>query len=189
METAFLIMIVLLSLFAMLGMYDGFYLHIFKYELYAHQESRNEHLIHTIRGILFPIILYSCYIATSPGWFYFGMLILLIDVIITIIDAYMEKDSRTFMGGLPRWEYIIHLLVNGFHFASIAVFAVIKVKMTSTGITLVDNFDSVGNYAMFQWLVENLIPGAILMAALHIAVAIPTTATHWNNVRRRVSCC
>lgn len=189
MEISFVIMIVLLSLFAILGMYDGFYLHIFKYELYAHRESRNEHLTHTIRGILFPIILYSCYIATSPAWFYFGMLVLLIDIIVTIVDAYMEKDSRTFMGGLPRWEYIIHLLVNGFHFASIAVFMVIKVRMTPMGITLVDNFDSVGNYAMFQWLVVNLIPGAILMAVLHIVVAISTTATYWTNLRRKITCC
>lgn len=33
------------------------------------------------------------------------------------------KDSRAFMGGLPRWEYIVHLLGNGFHFAAIAVFS------------------------------------------------------------------
>jgi len=189
METAFLLMIILLCLFAILGMYDGFYLHIFKYELYGHAESISEHLTHTIRAILFPIILYSCYIAKSPSWFYFGLIVLLIDIFVTVVDAYMEKDSRSFMGGLPRWEYIVHLLVNGFHFASIAVFVVIKVRMTSTGLTLVDNFDSIGNYALFQWLVVNLIPGAILMAVLHVMVAIPPTAAYWNHLRRRITCC
>jgi hypothetical protein len=187
METAFIIMIVLLSLFAILGMYDGFYLHIYKYRLYDHKESRNEHLTHTVRGILFPIVLYCCYLTSSPAWFFAGLSILALDIIVTVMDAYLEKDSRTFMGGLPRWEYIIHLLVNGFHFASIAVFIVIKIRMANEGITLINDFSGIKSYPAFIWLVKNLIPGAIVMGILHILVSVPATAVYWNNFRSKLS--
>lgn len=187
MEIAFITMIVLLSLFAILGMYDGFYLHIYKYRLYDHKESRNEHLTHTVRGILFPVILYCCYLTSSPGWFFAGLAVLGLDIIVTVVDAYMESDSRTFMGGLPRGEYIIHLLVNGFHFAAIAVFIVIKVRMTNDGITLMSDFSQVESYPVFIWLVKNLIPGAIIMAILHILVYVPSTARYWNVIRAKLS--
>jgi len=189
MEIAFITMIVLLTLFALLGMYDGFYLHILKYRLYEHEESRREHLTHTIRGILFPGILYCCYLASGDVWFFAGLALLTIDVVVTVIDAYMEKDSRTFMGGLPRGEYIIHLLVNGFHFAAIAVFVVIKVRMTNNTFVLHNDFDSVESHPAFIWLVENLIPGAILMAVLHVMVATPKGALYWNHLRNKIACC
>lgn len=187
MESAFIIMVILLCSFAVLGVYDGFYLHIYKYRLYEHKESKGEHLTHTVRGILFPLILYCCYLTSSPAWFFAGLGILALDVIVTIVDAYIEKDSRAFMGGLPRWEYVIHLLVNGFHFASIAVFLVIKIRMTATGITLVNQFDHTRAYTVFIELVKYLIPGAIAIALLHIAVSIPFTAYYWNAFRARLS--
>lgn len=187
MEIAFITMIILLSLFALLGMYDGFYLHIWKYRLYDHKESRNEHLTHTVRGALFPVILYCCYLTSSPAWFFAGLAILGLDIIVTVMDAYMEKDSRTFMGGLPRWEYIIHLLVNGFHFAAIAVFIVIKVRMTQEGISLVNDFTGIKCYPAFIWLVKNLIPGAIIMAILHILVYVPSGAYYWNALLSKLS--
>jgi len=189
MEIAFYTMIVLLTLFAILALYDGFYLHIFKYKLFNQPESGGEHLTHTIRSILFPIILFSCYLTSSDFWFFVGLIFLVIDVLVTVADAYLEKDSRTFMGGLPRWEYIIHLLVNGLHFASIAVFIVIKVRLDGHGFTLLNDFSSVQNYDTFIWLVRNLIPGSIVMAVLHIAVAIPITAGYWNTIRNKISCC
>jgi hypothetical protein len=187
METGFVTLIVLLSLFAILGMYDGFYLHIFKFELYAHQESRAEHIAHTIRGVLFPVILYLCYLTSTRAGFYAGLVVLALDIVVTVVDAYMEKDSRSFMGGLPRWEYIVHLLVNGFHFASISVFVVIKVRLTESGVILVDDFSAVRSYAPFIWLVKNLIPGAVLMAVLHVVVVFPATAVYWNALRKRIT--
>lgn len=179
-------MIILLSLFAALGVYDGFYLHIYKYRLYEHKESKGEHLTHTIRGIFFPLILYCCYLTSSPEWFFAGLTILVLDIIVTVMDAYMEKDSRSFMGGLPRWEYIIHLLVNGFHFASIAVFLVIKIRMTAAGIILVNDFHQARSYATFIELVRYLIPGAVALGVLHIMVSVPMTASYWNIVRARL---
>jgi hypothetical protein len=189
MEIAFLVAIVLLVLFAILGMYDGFYLHIFKYKLYQHAESKGEHITHTIRALLFPAILYFLYLRNDAFGFYLGLIFLGIDVAVTIIDAYVEKDSRTFMGGLPRGEYIIHLLVNGFHFAAIAVFLLIKIRLSDSGFTLINNHETIPFYNSFIWLVENLIPGAIVMALIHLFVAIPPLAKYWNHYRSKISCC
>lgn len=111
-----LITTTLLVLFAILAIFDGFYLHIFKYQLHNHSESKFEHLTHTLRAILFPLIVYYLFIKQDGSTsFFIGILFVILDLLILAIDAYVEKDSRVFMGGLPRWEYILHLFVNGFH--------------------------------------------------------------------------
>ena len=71
MEIALLTAGVSLTLFAILAFYDGFVLHIFKYRLYRHPESRMEHLTHTIRAVLFPFIAFFLFIRTAApvfGW-------------------------------------------------------------------------------------------------------------------------
>jgi hypothetical protein len=190
MEIAFTIAIILLTLFALLGLYDGFYLHIFKYKLYGHQESRTEHIMHTIRGILFPAILYFLYLKNDcTTSFYIGIFLVLLDIIVLGIDAFVEKDSRAFMGGLPRWEYIVHLFVNGFHFASIAVFLIIKLSLVNGIVNFRTDFSNVGNYPLFIALVTNLIPGGILMSVLHIMVLFPKTKKPWDKLRNKITCC
>lgn len=190
MEIAFTLAIVLLTLFALLGLYDGFYLHIFKYKLYAHPESRTEHLMHTIRGVLFPAILYFLYLRSDCiACFYVGMVLVLLDIITLGIDAFVEKDSRAFMDGLPRWEYIVHLFVNGFHFASIAVFLIIKLSFDNNAVHFRTDFASASNYPAFIWLVKNLIPGAILMCLIHIMVLFPSTSKYWDRLRNKITCC
>ena len=130
MEVAFIISSVLIVLFALLALYDGFYLHILKYKLHTNPESKNEHLTHTVRAILFPCILYFLFLnQDSDISFYIGMFIVVVDSIVLGTDAFLEENSRQFMGGLPRWEYILHLFVNGFHFSSIAVFLSVKLKL------------------------------------------------------------
>jgi uncharacterized membrane protein len=189
MEIAFTLSMILLILFALLGLYDGFYLHIFKYALHNHLESRTEHIMHTLRAILFPAILYFLYLKNDSMSFYIGISLVLIDILILGIDAFVEKDSRAFMGGLPRWEYIIHLFVNGFHFAAIAVFLVIKLQVGEIDLQLRTDFTSVSNYTSFIWLVKNLIPGGIFMAFLHLFVLFPKTEQYWFRLRNKITCC
>lgn len=105
------------------------------------------------------------------------------------VDAFIEKDSREFMGGLPRWEYILHLFVNGFHFASIAVFLSIKVNVKNDKIAILSNFDQYQNYQIFDAIVINLLPGAILIALLHLFLCIPKTRYVWDNLRAKIQCC
>ena len=190
METAIIITTVLLLLFSVLALYDEFYLHILKYKLHNNSESKTEHYTHTIRAILFPLIL--CFLFSNQDCnisFVIGLIIVTLDILVMAIDAFIEKDSREFMGGLPRWEYILHLFVNGFHFASIAVFLSIKLSYENNQMAILSNIVQYQNYKIFHTIVINLLPGAILIALVHLLLCIPETRTHWNNLRNKIQCC
>jgi hypothetical protein len=190
MEIAFVILSILLVLFALLALYDGFYLHIFKYQLQNQVQSKNEHLTHTIRAVLFPAIVYFLFLKQDCTIsFYLGLAFVCIDLAVLSIDAYIEKDSRAFMGGLPRWEYILHLFVNGFHFAAVAIFMSLKLQLTKEGITIISNFYGYQNFYIFKLIALNILPGAILIGLVHILVIIPKTVVVWNKWREKISCC
>lgn len=188
MEIAFIISIVLLIAYSLLALFDGVFLHLYKYRLYEHKESKFEHLTHTVRAVLFTGILIALFINIEDNrWFLYGIALVVADIITLVIDAYVEKDSRSFMGGLPRWEYIIHLLVNGFHFASIAVFLVIKINLDGNGVTLADNFQQVESFHIFRAIAVNLLFGAVLISLLHILVYVPKFNFYFNKLK--LKCC
>jgi hypothetical protein len=190
MAMSFIILSILLLLFAILAVYDGFYLHIFKYQLHNHVESRFEHITHTIRAIFFPAILIFLFIKQDCNTsFFIAITVILLDIIVLGMDAFSETDSRKFMGGLPRWEYILHLFVNGFHFATIALFLAIKIKIDDNGWSLIQNFEGVKYHDTFVFIAKNLLPGAVLIAILHIFTLFSTTKIYWNTLRARVACC
>lgn len=190
MELAFIILTILLCLFALLAIYDGFYLHILKFELHRQKESQMEHLTHSLRALIFPAMVYFLFVLQdSSTGFYMGVFLILADLIILGLDAYMEKDSRLFMGGLPRWEYILHLFVNGFHFATIAVFLAVKIDLSETGLVLVHNFYGVKYFSLFQGVAINLIPGGVLMGLLHFLLIFPLSANLLNGLRDKLNCC
>lgn len=173
---ALLISTILLAAFAVLAIIDGFYLHIVKYQLHKHQESRFEHLMHTVRAVLFPLIVYFLFVVQdSQISFILGISFVALDILVLGLDAFVEKDSRVFMGGLPRWEYILHLFVNGFHFASIAVFLALKLDFVDNGIALIPDLSNLPNFSLFQMLAQNLIPGAVLLALVHIFTSVYST--------------
>lgn len=185
MEATIFLIIVSFLLFVILGLYDGFYLHIWKYQLYNHKESRFEHLAHTIRSILFPLLVYFLFLNNNSLFYFFiGLSIIILDLIVLAVDAYSEKESRTFMGGLPRGEYILHLFTNGFHFATIFL-------VLSTQISLQEEISfsprslatSEGSYS---FIFTNALPGAIIMAILHLLLAIPYTRKKLDSYRKIV---
>ncbi len=182
MEIGFTIATLMLLLFGLLATFDGVYLHLFKYRLYRHKESRFEHITHTIRALLFPFILYFLFLQQTTAAFYAGITFVILDLITLGVDAFVEKDSRAFMGGLPRWEYIIHLFVNGFHFASIAVFLALKLDIGTEGISFRHGFPGVKAFEQFAWLAGQLIPGALLFGVLHVVVMFPKPAALWERL-------
>ncbi len=189
MEIAFITAVLLLAVFVLLALFDGLYLHLIRYKLFMHPESRNEHLSHTIRAILFPVILAFLYLGTTDTAFYIGLAVVALDILVLGADAYMEKDSRSFMGGLPRWEYILHLMVNGFHFASIAVYIVIKLRLQPNGIHVVHDFSNLPQYQLFTTIVKQLIPGGILMAMLHLFLLFPKPVHYYRLLTSKLKCC
>ena len=174
MEFAFVLITVLLVLYALLGLIDGVYLHLFKYRLHEHPQSKLEHLTHTVRAFLFSGILITLFINIDTNQFvHLGLSLVILDIIVLLVDAYAEKDSRAFMGGLPRWEYILHLLINGFHFAAIAVYLILKINFSNDGVLLITYFENTESYAVFKVIAVNLLPGALLIGLLHLLVYSP----------------
>jgi len=185
MEIIYYLSATFLILFMLLATYDGLYLHLWKYELFKRKESVFEHKTHTIRAILFPLIVWLLFINKDDISFYLGLLFIVIDLITLGIDAYSEKESRQFMNGLPKWEYIIHLFSNGFHFSAIALFLGTKIKVSEVGISLNKTITTSNATELMDFISAQIIPGAIIMALLHLLLIFPKGIKIWNKIK----CC
>ena len=190
MEILFVLATICLLFFMILATYDGFYLHIFKYGLFNHKESQFEHKTHTVRAVLFPLIVWALFINEGNlSLFLFGVVLVLLDLIVLAIDAYSEKESRSFMGGLPKWEYIIHLFSNAFHFAAIILVLALKINITDTGLVFVNEFAYSYAQELFTFVSINVIPGAIILALLHFILLLKGPQLIWNTYRNKITCC
>ncbi len=180
---------VCLLLFAGIGMVDGLYLHLWRFRLHEHAESRYEHRIHAIRALLFPLILLFVFDPQSQGaMLWVGAALTLADMVTLGVDALSEGDSRAFMGGLPKWEYVIHLFANGFHFASIALaLAARPLGMWAWQPDLTIAGDHGARFVSF--VAANVLPGAVVLAILHVALLNRRIAGLWRQVQGRVVCC
>lgn len=189
METLLVIAAICLILFIILATYDGFYLHIFKYGLFNYPESTFEHKTHTLRAILFPLIIY-CLIINEHNrpLFLVGIGFVLLDLIVLGIDAHAEGESRKFMGGLPKWEYIIHLFSNAFHFAVIVLVLAIKINIGNETI-LINVITQSWGKELFMFISINLVPGAVILALLHFLLLLKVPRELWNNYRSKITCC
>ena len=189
MEILYYLIIICLIGFMIIATYDGLYLHLWKYELFKRNESKFEHKTHTVRAVLFPLILWFLFINEDSISFWFGISLFIIDLIILGIDAFSEKDSRKSIGGLPRWEYILHLFSNAFHFSAIILVLALKIKISPTGLIFVNEFVNSPAKELFTFVSLNVIPGAIILAVLHFALMVKGPQTIWNTYRTKITCC
>jgi len=190
MEILFYLATACLVLFMILATYDGFYLHIFKYSLFDRAESFFEHKTHTVRAVLFPLIVWFLFInETSSAGFLVGIALVFLDLIVLGIDAYSEKESRSFMGGLPKWEYIIHLFSNAFHFSAIALVLALKLEVVNAGLVFVNSLPASTAHEIFTFVSVNVIPGAIVLALLHFILMLEKPKLIWNTYRTKIKCC
>lgn len=190
MDILFYLATACLVLFMILATYDGFYLHIFKYKLFDREESLFEHKTHTARAVLFPLIVWLLLInETNFILFLAGIAFVVIDLIVLGIDAYYEQESRSFMGGLPKWEYIIHLFANAFHFSAIVIALAIRLEISDNSILFVDTVVASTAHDVFQIVAVNLIPGAVILALLHFILMMKRPKTIWTHYRTKITCC
>lgn len=190
MEILFYLATSCLILFMVLATYDGFYLHIFKYALFNRQESIFEHKTHTIRAALFPLIVWLLFInETSFIGFLTGITFVSIDLIVLGIDAYSEKESRSFMGGLPKWEYIVHLFSNAFHFSTIILVLAIKLTVSESSVIFVGHIAASQAKDLFLFTSINVLLGAVILAMLHFLLLARKPQLIWNSYRTKITCC
>lgn len=183
MEFGFLICTVLLAGFALLGMVDGVYLHLARYQLHLHPESRWEHITHTLRALFFPGMLYWLFAGQGEVAFGIGLALVLLDLVVTLVDTLLEKGSRAFMGGLPHWEYVLHVFANGLHFAVVASYLVMRVRRDASGFFLADLTDT-AHADLFASMALNLLPGAVLVGMLHVMLLHGRVAAVWGRWTR-----
>ncbi|MFK8036856.1 MAG: hypothetical protein AB8B74_01095 [Crocinitomicaceae bacterium] len=189
MEILYYLTSMCLLVFMILATYDGLYLHIWKFGLFSKRESVFEHKTHTIRAILFPLIIWFLFIRIDDLSFWIGIGLVVIDLITLGIDAYSENDSRKALGGLPKWEYILHLFANGFHFAAILLMLATKIKITDFGFLLIQPSGESFGQQMVDFISVNIIPGAIALGLLHLLLLIPKVQEVWFKYRSKVVCC
>lgn len=157
-----------LLLFAVLSLLDGVYLHLIVYKLPENPESKLEHLTHTLRAIFFlPIILTIFYWNLSGSMLLLAVGIIIVDLIIESIDVISERKSRKNIGGLSSGEYLLHVTLTTTRVAAITLFLASKPKEAWFATVSLAEYPE-----MVRTIVLNLIPGAILITILHIALII-----------------
>ncbi|XDD47632.1 hypothetical protein AB3N60_06010 [Leptospira sp. WS39.C2] len=162
--------LVFLVLFSGLAFFDGIVLHLWKYKLFQYTDTFYEHKLHTIRSVIFPIILIGLFLFETKGWLFVLVLaITLFDLIIQLFDMREEKGARIRFGGLSTTEYILHVTLTSLHTSMLLLYLIAKPNgsfaFNTSEITLANGI---------QFLViMNLLPGAILVALLHLALCHP----------------
>jgi hypothetical protein len=153
--------------YTVLAFIDGLYLHLWKYRLHRHRQSIYEHKLHTLRAILFPLILYLLFAKNFGGiLLWFGVLLAVTDLVIGMQDIFAEKSSRKELGGLSSFEYFIHVCANSLHVTYLTLIVLAKpvhAWSVSSPMLLTESYPSV------MWTVFVLmVPGAAVGAVLHV---------------------
>ena len=98
----------------MIATFDGIYFHLYKYRLYAKKESKKEHLLHTANCFLFPFTILFIFLDKFNGiFFWIGIFLTLLTLIIEFLDVFEENKSRKKIGGLTSLEYSMHFAMSG----------------------------------------------------------------------------
>jgi len=95
-----------------LGALDIVVFHMWKHRLRSRPESRTELVTHFLRGPTYATLF--CVVPNvrlEGAWFGALLVVLAFDVVISIADFWLERESRAGVGGLPRGEYVLHSLI------------------------------------------------------------------------------
>lgn len=174
--------LIFLVVFAVLSFLDGVYLHLIVYKLPENPESKFEHLTHTLRAILFlPILLTIFYWNLSGSMLLFAVGLIIVDLIIEAIDVISERRSRKSIGGLSDREYLLHVTLTTTRVAAITLFLASKPKDAWFAALSLADYPEVA-----RTIVLNLIPGAIVITVLHIALIMhPTLISKLEGIVKR----
>lgn len=95
-----------------LGAVDIFVFHMYRHALRSRVESRAELVTHFLRGPTYAMLFVFVPNAKPAGAWLVALLgLLAVDLGISIADFWLEPASRAKAGGLPRGEYLLHVLL------------------------------------------------------------------------------
>lgn len=145
--------------FVLVGAVDGLHYHLRRFRLWAHRDTWLEHVLHTLRAELVPLMLWAFFLRQggSPG---LAATLVGLDVIVTLIDVRIEPRSRRRFGGLPRGERRVHVVATALHVVALGAgfAAMLTGEAKPTG-------------AAFVALVAALLLGSTAAAAQHVLLA------------------
>jgi hypothetical protein len=163
--------IVLLAVFTSIATVDGFYFHIYKYRLYARPECAREHELHTLNAVLFPFTLAPLFLATTTGaWLWLTALVIAGTLAIESLDVLSEGDSRAKLGGLTPVEYLMHFLMSGLRWASLALaFAAVPAASWTAGASWEWHAPLASPLVFLAWCIGLV---AVPVALVHVFLAV-----------------
>ena len=150
--------VVLMSVFAMAALVDGVWFHLVAFRLFARPESRVEHLLHTVRAALFPVIIALLFLKPN---LWAAVTVIAIDFAVELADEISERGSRANIGGLSTPEYVVHAIAIAARAAGVALALAANAAMIPPIVRMV---------AMA------MIAGGIVNAAVHVVVLVPSVA-------------
>lgn len=159
-----------LVVFSLLSFVDGVYIHLIYYRLHAHPDSRNEHLLHSLRALFFFLILLLLYYFEASGiWLWLGCLIILADYIVESLDMVAEKESRKNLGGLSSFEYWLHgtlVMVRSLSLGLwFSTFSFSRFNLDSSGVQL-----HLSGYSLM--VVEQIMVSTLAVFGLHLLLIL-----------------
>ena len=102
----------LLLVLGVLGAADILFFHTLRQGIRKHPGARAELVTHFLRGPTYCLLFLVVPNLVLGGWAFAGLLLLLlVDLGISLADFWLEWESRRDLGGLPRGEYLLHVLL------------------------------------------------------------------------------
>lgn len=161
-----------MAIYAVFGFLDAILLHLWKFQLYKFNETKKEHLLHSIRALLFPFIILGLLVFELQGIYLYAFLgIMGLDLVFQILDMWIERNARNRFGGLSSLEYTVHGVLIFFHSAFLAFYVLYNLQTdrflsATTSIALLED-------SLITFIGLNLLPGAIMIALLHFILMLP----------------
>jgi hypothetical protein len=103
----------LLLLIGHLGAFDVLYFHTWRCDLARRPECRREVLWHTIRHAVYALqFLWVANLRFHGAALLALVLLYVVDASVAWADVWEETESRRTQGGLPRGEYLMHVILS-----------------------------------------------------------------------------
>ncbi|MGE9746706.1 hypothetical protein [Bdellovibrio bacteriovorus] len=175
----------ILLLFLGLSIFDGLYYHLWKFRLQERNDSKFEHITHTLRAILFiPTVILIYWTGVSGMALWSAIVVLAFDLITEVVDVLEERASRATLGGLPSGEYLVHIMLTTLRVSALALaFAALPSEawLLNSADVVVPSFS--------KFVALQTLPGAILVAGLHIYLIFDPTFVSRMERSLRNKCC
>jgi hypothetical protein len=159
----------LLAIFSLIAAVDGVLVHLVWLRLHARERSWLEHVWHTFSAVLFvPIVVTVFLLPTGGPMLWTGMALLVLLYAVEALDIHSERASRADLGGLSRGELWLHVAAM----AARTVATMLALASRPAEAWSLSSPPVLGSYPVWvSSVVGSLVPGAILVAALHVWLA------------------